>query len=354
MKGYRIHSHDYPGRVAWGAILLLAGVFSPYFVGAQPVHTQTVDIQPGWNAVYLEVDPRPADPSALFAGLPIDVVATHIAPARGSQFVSNPGADLHLAYGWAVWYAPEREDTLLTTLYAVQGGRAYLLHARTNATLQIQGEVPTVSQVWTPDAYNFVGFPLRHPGGPTFGEFFGPSPAHRHNRIYRLVNGTWRQVTQPNTTVMRAGEAFWIYTQGRSDYRGPLDVRAASSFGVFLSGASSSDIIFRNLASHPITFTVAHVPGDHDDIPMAIEMQAYDEEAPGFRTVTYTFEQGGWVQPFPPLASGAGIRLPLRLHLSTEPVGRQFSLLRIESDLGTIVYVPVSALREELKTHDGP
>ncbi len=321
---------------------------------AQPVRTQTVALETGWNAVYLEVDPPVADPAVFFADVPVDIVASHIAPVRGRQFVRNPSADLHLVYGWSVWYAPAREDAMLTTLYALQGGFGYLMHAKTNVTFEVTGEVQTANPKWTPDAFSFVGFPVQSPGAPTFSAFFQPSRAHRHNRIYRLVEGTWRQVTHPEDVEMRAGEAFWIYTEGRSDYRGPLEVRSESALGVFLSGGSSSDLVFRNRAAHPITFSVEHVVDGNDDIPMAVEVPAYDQEAPGFRRVTHTFEAGGWTQPFPTLEAGQGIRLPLRLHLPAASDGEQFSLLRITCDMGTLVYVPVTALRDELQTTGAP
>lgn len=335
------------------ALYFFYGASAQVLMG-QAVRSQMVSLQPGWNAVYLEVDPSVADPSGFLGDLPVDIVATHIAPLQPGQFVRDPTADLHLVYGWSVWYAPEREDAVLTTLYAIQGGRSYLMHAQTNVTFAVSGAVASSDHKWEPNTYNFVGFPVVDPGGPTFAAFFHPSPAHRHNRIYRLVEGTWRQVTHPANTVMRAGEAFWIYTEGRSDYRGPLEVRAASAFGVFLSGGASSEILFRNRSAHPMTFSVEHVVDGNDDIPMAVEVPAYDEEAPGFRHVTYTFEEGGWTQPFPTLEAGQGVRLPLRLHLPAASPGRQFSLLRVESDLGTVVYVPVTAMRDEVRTTSVP
>ena len=33
--------------------------------------TQAVTLRPGWNAVFLEVQPEPEDPERLFSGLPI-------------------------------------------------------------------------------------------------------------------------------------------------------------------------------------------------------------------------------------------------------------------------------------------
>ncbi len=335
-----------------GLIVLL--VFMARQSQAQARRWQRLELVPGWNAVFLEVDPPDAEPSVVFADLPVDVLAAHSSPRHGSQFISNPGADLQRAYGWAVWYSPSREDHILSNLYAVQGGRPYLIHATTNATVDIMGEVPPQSVAWTPNAYNFVGFSVDDPGGPTFGAFFQASPAHNHNRIYRLVDGTWRQVTNPAGTLMRAGEAFWIYTQGRSSYAGPLEVSAESPFGVQLVGSAASVVTIRNRTAHPVTFSVAHIVAHNDDIPLAVEVRTYDEEAPGFRNVTVTFAAGGWEQSFPTLEAGAGISLPLRLDVAAAPTGPLHSLLRVRSDMGTVADVPISALRDEPVAVDSP
>ena len=152
---------------------------------------QSIALSPGWNAVYLELDPADPAPGRVFAGLPVDAVATHDAVPAGGQFVKNPGVDLALAQGWAVWYAPSRPDAFLSNLYEMQGAKAYLVHATTNATLALVGNAPPALPTWKPDAFNFVGFPLQDPGSPTFAQFFAGSPAHTSGRIYRLVEGKY-------------------------------------------------------------------------------------------------------------------------------------------------------------------
>jgi hypothetical protein len=191
--------------------LILASTGMVCSLRAQAIRTQTLALAAGWNAVFLEVDPTESEPAILFAAHPVDVVATLGTPTPAAQFVRNAGVDLFKAYGWAVWYAPARPDAFLSTLYAVQGGKAYLIHATTNAALTVSGTVPPLQMNWIPDAFNFAGFAVQNPGAPTFEQFFGGSTAHQHNRIYRLVNGTWRQVLDPGAQTMRAGEAFWIY-----------------------------------------------------------------------------------------------------------------------------------------------
>lgn len=338
------------GRVAGIALALtLAGcVLAPPSTRAQAVRTQTLRLDTGWNAVYLEVDPLVPQPAELFAEQPVDIVAAYDVPLGTAQFVDNPTTDMLGVYGWAVWYSPRRPDAFLTRLYRLNGAKPYLVHATTNAVLDVAGRIPPVQVQWRPDAFNLIGFPVRDPGGPTFAQFFGPSAAHNHNRIYRMVGGVWRQVLDPAATAMRSGEAFWIYCDGPSDYAGPLHVAAPSFLGLTLSPQGGGTLSFRNRASHPIAFSVEHVAAGNAPIPFVATVRTVDEAAGGFRTVSVPLGAGPWVQPFPALDGGQALALPLDLRLADLPAGVQHSLLRVSTDLGTETYVAVTAWRDDL------
>jgi hypothetical protein len=312
---------------------------------AQTARSQTFDLRAGWNAIYLEIDPQETDPTALFVDHPVDMVATHAAPRRGAQFARNPAADLRKAYGWAVWYSPVRPDAFLTTLYSIQGGRAYLVHAVTNATMTLSGTTAPESVTWTPDAYNLVGFAVQDPGGPTFAQFFQGSPAHRDSKIYRMTDGVWRLIVDPGATAMRRGEAFWIYCRGRSDYPGPLQVQAPTHDGLVLSPDRGGAIVFRNRTTHPVTFHVQCRVNAQQPIALSTPILAMNEEGGGLQTLHRHFEAENWRQDFPPLEAGRAFSFPLRLR-EMEP-GTRTALIEVVSDLGTIHYVPVIARRAE-------
>lgn len=315
---------------------------------AQSLRTQTLELVPGWNSVYLEVDPSDSSPEILFAGTPVDVVASHSEPGSTAQFATNPGVDMLQGYGWAVWYSPERGDHVLSSLYSVYGGQGYLIHSRTNASFEITGDVPVLPGKWIPNAYNFVGFTLQSPGEPTFAQFFSSSAAHNHNKIYRLKSGIWRQVLDPAAEVMRSGEAFWIYCDGHSSYTGPLAVSVPSVLGLVLERDSGSEIVFRNNTDHPVAFWVDHLPDQNTPLPMQSVIRAYDTDLKGLRDLTVSYDSGPWSQSFPALDAGAAIRFPLLLKTGEAPKGASYSLLRIQSDVGTEVYIPVTAYMEDL------
>ncbi len=330
------------------SLLSVLAALAPPPACAQAIRSQTLQLAPGWNAVYLEVDPLVANPAELLASQPVDIVAAYDPPPSGAQFVSNPEANMLGVFGWGVWYSPRRPDAFLSRLYRLKGASAYLFHATTNATVEILGRLPPRRLQWLPDAYNLVGFPVQDPGAPTFQQFFQASPAHNHNKIYRLTNGTWRQVLDPSAAVMRSGEAFWIYCDGHSDYPGPLQVDAPSFFGVMLTSQSGGELMFRNRTSHPVAFTVEHIVDHNSPVPLSVAVRTVDEAAGGFRTVTVPFDAGHWEQPFPPLEAGEGLRLPLELRLSDAQAGVCHSILKIKSDMGTCDYIGITATRDDL------
>jgi len=250
------------------------------------------------------------------------------------------------AYGWAIWYAPTRSDAFLSNLYQLYGGKSFLMHATTNATITLTGTTPLVKPTWTPNSYNFIGFSLAEPGAPTFKQFFGGSPDHDHNQIYRLVNGTWRQVLDPTNTVMKSGEAFWIFCRGRSDYPGPLEASTRIGLGLLLNNAGGGDVVFRNRAQHPVSLVVEHLTSEGQPVPISTPVMAIDEETGGLRTVSAVFDPSHFEQAFPALEPGEAIRLPLELRLNEAGPGTRHSLLKVTSDLGTITYIPITSTRD--------
>lgn len=327
-------------------VIILAG--SVFHASAQDglLRTQVIEFKPGWNAVYLEVDPASSSPGTLFAGLPVEVVATYSEASLGSQYVENPGVNMLQSYGWAVWYAPDRSDAFLSNLYGILGAKSYLVLARTNATLTVTGTPAYVTTAWQPNAYTLVGFGLVPSSEPTFAQFFRGSPAHQHNRIYRMVDGVWRQVVDPAATTMRAGEAYWIYTDGRSDYSGPLEVSTGTRFGVLVDAVSGSQVVFRNRTDHPLSFAVEHLALPSQPIPLSTPVAAVDQTTGDTGTMYVNYDAGPFTQAFPALAGGDAIRWPLELRARDAGEGTMYSLLKITSDMGTVAYVPVTANRD--------
>ncbi len=313
----------------------------------QSARSQSILLNAGWNAVYLEVDPLTANPDKLFSTLPVDIVATFDSARSGAEFVGDPEIKLSGAYGWSVWYAPARSDAFLGSLKAIYGAKAYLVHATSNQTWVVNGTLAPVQPEWVPNSFNFVGFSVADPGGPTFEQFFASSPAHNHNRIYRLVNGVWQQLLDPGGATMRSGEAFWIHCDRHSTYSGPLAVSTVSHLGLVLSSDSGSELVLRNRTGHPLSLTLEHDVAAGETIPLSMPVFGFDEEAKATRSLSMDLGSGDWIKELPVLDAGAAMRIPLNLKLQEMAPGTYQSVMTVRSDIGTVNRVALSASRDD-------
>lgn len=329
--------------------VMAAGILSAEADDAAAGHrrVQEIALSKGWNAVFLEVEPSDGLPERAFAGLPVDRVATWYGGPVSNQFVTDPGVDLFKSKGWSVWYAPGLPEAFLKSLDVIEGNRAYLIHARQACQWRAAGRALPTQVTWRADAFNFVGFPVRSPGGPTFAQFFAGSKAHAGQAIYRLADGRWRRVLQPAAESMRSGEAFWIFCKGPSHYQGPLRVETASRLGLLL-GRGAGEVILRNASPHPLGAGISHVPGDAFPLPLSILVRAYGSAAAPVTPVPVSMPAGAWDQPVPPLETGASLAIPLECRGAEMGRAKQGSLLKITSDLGTEHWVPLLGFRDDL------
>lgn len=326
--------------------MMLGLVLTVGSVNAEITRTQTINLKPGWNAVYLEVEPVDPAPAKVMAGSPVDIVASYYDPGVSLQFVSNPSVNLFKEAGWGTWYAESRPDAFLGSLHAVYGQRAYLIHATNTFTLSVTGSVVPAQVRWTPDSYNLVGFAVSASAPPTFDQFFAGAPALRHNKIYRLVNNAWRQVTDPTAETMRSGEAFWILCSGGTDYQGPLGVETTTSQGVVL-GTEGDGVVLRNNTSHPISPVVEHVASGSNAVPLMIVVQAVGGTSAAIQSMGLPQPAGSWSQALPPLEAGMSIRIPLAARLDDMTLPVHESLLKISTDMGTETWLPVIGTRAD-------
>jgi hypothetical protein len=314
---------------------------------AASTREQVIPIQKGWNAVFMEVHPLDSEPAAVFGNLPIEIAATFYAPLS-AQFVSNPGADLLRQAGWGVWYAETRVDSFLSNLHSIYGQRAYLLFSKSDFVWKITGTVMPTEILWKPDSFNFVGFSVNSRSGPTFAQFFSGSKAQKTDRIYRLVSGVWKRVSDPGAEAMRSGEAFWIYCEGGSTFQGPLRVQTPTRRGLVL-GAEPNSIILRNEADYPVTATLEHVVSGPDPVLLSILIKGLGDQVLPVRVVSAPLPDGAWTQALPPLELGEALQVPFEARAGDPPKAFRSSLLKITTDVGTEIYIPVVNTRPELE-----
>lgn len=227
---------------------VMAAVLSGPFLMAQEA-PQTIDLEKGWNAVWLEVEPRyvagetiqgktgpevltandqrvgrAKGPQDVFPNTKVLEIATP-RPLSGTAetFSGKPGeVDIfNQADQWLQW---KRSDTAgQNDLLTVIGNRPYLIKSERALSINLEGNATFFRHTWTPDRYNLVGFGLA--GSPTFDEFFGPaSSTHAVSKIFTLDAATddWKVVGGGDT--MLSGKAYWVFSSGTSRYQGPVSV----------------------------------------------------------------------------------------------------------------------------------
>lgn len=321
--------------------LLAAALFAAPARGEAQV-TQSLTLNPGWNAIFLEVEPATNDFAELFAGLPVESVWGWLDKTFSMQFVQNPNALLPDAPGWRARFLKPGEE-YLSTLHALQGNRAYLvkLGGSVARSWSVSGKPSLQPIPWVPNSFNLTGFHLDPaiPAAqmPTVAEFLAPSEAHAGKAFYRLVGDAWTYVDDPAAARLKAGEAYWIWCEGGSDYQGPLALDLPARTGLDFSGGLSElklTVVNREATSRSVTILQEPLP-----IPEVLVVRSWNgttgkvEWPPLSALGPLTVDGSGGV------SLGVAVR---RADFTTDLVEQ---VLTVRDDRGTRIFVPVTARR---------
>lgn len=199
--------------------------------------TQTVQLRPGWNSIFIQVKPNNGTTETIFAdfldgtGPQISSAWTWLAHRAKVDFIQNPDPDALLSQpGWLRYFPAQSSNSFLTNLHSIQANRAYLIKLEGSelATLTITGS-PVVPRIkWQPSAFNHQGFHIDPANPPTFSDFFSGSSAQVNQPIYKLINDKWARV-DVFSTVIDPDVAYWVFSKTGSDYTGPLHVELPQS-----------------------------------------------------------------------------------------------------------------------------
>jgi len=302
---------------------------------------QTITLQPGWNSVYLEVQPTNNDANAVFAGLPVASVWTRAERLSSVDYIQNASEETFNEAGWLRWFHPSRSEAFLNNLFSVFANRAYLIKS-TNATpvvWDITGRPSLRQQAWVPDSYNLRGLPVDTNSPPTFVNFFRYSKAHYNptsgqmQKIYRLnSSGLWTQVATNNAT--KSGEAYWIFTQGASDYVAPLKLSVELGDGLdFGAELTELKLHLANKSASPKSALIKEIKAGG---PGAIVHYEFVTNVGG----TWSNLPNTLVK-----TPAAGTETKVRLAVRRKDVGSNdyTSVLEVRDGAGTRLLVPVTA-----------
>ena len=245
-------------------VLLLGLVLGAACTSATAANLQqVVTLDPGWNAIFIELEPAERDIETVFAGLPVASVWRWRPGAGGAQFVADPAEDLENIDGWFAWFPEPRPEAFLSNLFRIDGATAYLvkLEGSSSRQLTIRGTPRFRAPAWEPNAFTLTGLPVAAANAPTFAEFFSASSAHQGQPVYELgSNGRWQLVASPSARAIRAGRAYWIYTRGNSNYQGRLHVVLEQGDALEYSAAlTEMRLVLRNYSGVPGSFQIERI-----------------------------------------------------------------------------------------------
>lgn len=189
--------------------------------------TEIFDLNPGWQAIYLRVDPGidRSIATTLFAGGHTNVTEVwRWNPSGLDPTIFNDPQTPIVRPEWQVW---ERDNpsSLLSVWFPNSG---YLVHVAEDAEpfqLEIKGTVTTPEIRWRTDGLNLLGFPTNPDDPPTVEEYFAPGLVNDQTEIFGyiggpLISGTNPEQLVPDVAPLRRGAAYWVRTEKYADYDG--------------------------------------------------------------------------------------------------------------------------------------
>lgn len=300
------------------------------------VAQQNITLQPGWNAIWIGVDPQVKELATVFAGMPVASVWRWRPDQGGAKFVVDPAEGLDSLTGWFGWFPPSKPEAFLSGLYQLEPNTAYLvkLEGTQSRQLTVAGTPIYTAKQWQPDAYTLTGITVDSSNPPSFSEYFTGSAAHQGQPIYKLgSDGRWTQVTSPDTETLSPNRAYWIRTQGVSDWSGPM--RLVLEQGESLEFGKSLDrsrLVLRNLSGANGSFTLNRLGGN--TLPMVYGVQEPDGD------IVFPALENQLVLP---VAAGADVFLDLAPKRSLFTQDRQQQTFAITDEQGTCVLLAAAA-----------
>ncbi|MDX1951025.1 MAG: hypothetical protein SFY81_02510 [Verrucomicrobiota bacterium] len=204
--------------------------------------SQSITLQPGWNAAYLHIDATHDTLENLVgAASPIAEIWVWQPSTLTGRIINNPQQPVS-GNDWMQW-------TKLTgpaNAFPLRANTAYLIRNSgvTPFVWTLKGKpVPPQSQ-WAASGLNFFGFSTRADSPPLFGNFLQPAQSASPFSIFYFPGGEGAgappnaaPLFSLNSVPVARGQAVWIRKQDNSDnrYFGPFDISLQDYRGIVFS-----------------------------------------------------------------------------------------------------------------------
>ena len=294
--------------------------------------TQEWELQPGWNAIWLGVTPAENAVADVFAGAPVESVWTYVERSTPVTFIQNMTEEPWQKTGWHRWLS-DPDKGFLNNLYAVRANRPYLVKMTNNVpfTLEINGTPALDFPEWIPNSLNLRGFPIRPDESPLAGAYLAGATAHEGQALWQLAgNGRWERVASSDQ--LSSGEAYWVWSEGASEFVAPLEIDVKSYQGLnYADDIQELSFTVKNVADHAQSVGVVSFSGAA--LPLSWQrLRAKD----GY--VWESFENGGAVN----LEAGQVFTFQLAFNRAAVGSGGFSDHLVVFDELQTMYLVPIS------------
>lgn len=225
--------------------------------------TQSLTLHPGWNAVFLEVQPDDNSCEAVFDGLPVKSVWQWARKQQIQQFVQNPNELLPKSPDWQIYFPKTEQRAFLTDLFAVYAGTPYLieLDSPEDVTWVLNGRVSTAKVNWLPKSFNFAGFYLDPAVKAKFKDFLSYDPALAGQAVYKVTPDGKTAMVDTATETLEKGQAYWIYANAATSYAGPFSASVETGKSLdFQSDFTQGALLISNATGEPRSITVRTLP----------------------------------------------------------------------------------------------
>ena len=326
-------------RVFWASLCL------PWAAWAITT-SQTINLEQGWNSVWLTLQPDDGAVEAVFADSAIQMVMTPQVDLGAAEFVGDVGRVRVNQDGWRSWRrsSPVQEHTLAL----VRAHRGYLIYADSAITLTVTGEAWFERPEFRPDGYSLIGFSLSE------AKTFDDVPWLEPSRILRLqADGNWVGVGGADS--IGHNEAYWIRTEGA--FQWDMALRFPGTRWIDL-GEGPSDLVvsemdlqrfelsLRNAADSAIAVGITKVfPDEVDDTTDRLRLF---EVVPDPDTASFAIGQAGQVTTWDvgDIAAGETRTLTIGAERNWDSdVRTQENLYRLEIG-GMYFWLPIKATND--------
>lgn len=247
--------------------------------------TEDFEVVPGWNAIYLHVDPSHEALELLVQRTPITEVWLWAPSTSTAQFVTSVQDSTDFGSNWISW---DSTDSANSSLQKFIGNAAYLVYVATTYhdgladktvseeqpyTFSLTGKVVPPAYTWTASGQNFIGFSTRPGFEPSFENFFALAETldTSATEVYHYPGGELGAsnpllVDAPVNTSVTRGRAYWVRDSDYNRFFGSFSLTLQDSDGVhFGTSLSAYSIRLSNTANEEHTVSLEVVDSELPD-----------------------------------------------------------------------------------------